>query len=121
MFHATFTLDDPREGQELRADKVFHVSPFFQVQGEYRFRFERRGSVVSTTIDYWEGGECQLATRLSGREQPLSGATMLSWLLRLPLMTFGVVARIHWQALRLALRRVPFFRKPHPPTEELSS
>ncbi|WP_374501643.1 DUF1365 family protein, partial [Zoogloea sp.] len=66
-------------------------------------------------------GHCQLATRLSGREQPLTGRALLGWLARLPLMSFGVVFRIHWQALRLALRRVPFFRKPHPPTEELSS
>ena len=62
-----------------------------------------------------------LATRLSGREQPLTGGALLHWLARLPLMTFGVVARIHWQALRLAIKRVPFFRKPHPPTEEISS
>jgi len=34
-----------------------------------------------------------------------------------PLMTFGVMARIHWQALLLFLKRVPFFRKPAPPTE----
>ncbi len=108
-------------GDELTACKVFHVSPFFPVRGEYRFRFARQGGVVSTAIDYWEGGHCQLATRLSGREQPLSGRALLAWLGRLPLMSFGVVARIHWQALRLAVRRVPFFRKPHPPTEELSS
>lgn len=108
-------------GDELTACKVFHVSPFFPVRGEYRFRFARQGGVVSTAIDYWEGGHCQLATRLSGREQPLSGRALLAWLGRLPLMSFGVVVRIHWQALRLAARRVPFFRKPHPPTEELSS
>ena len=108
-------------GDELKACKVFHVSPFFPVRGEYRFRFSRQGGVVSTAIDYWEGGHCQLATRLSGREQPLTGRALLGWLVRLPLMSFGVVARIHWQAMRLALRRVPFFRKPHPPTEELSS
>ena len=30
----------------------------------------------------------------------------------MPLMTLGVIARIHWQALQLWLKRVPFFRKP---------
>jgi hypothetical protein len=43
---------------------------------------------------------------------------MRKWLARQPFMTLGVVARIHWQALRLALRRVSFFRKPPPPIQE---
>jgi hypothetical protein len=45
---------------------------------------------------------------------------MRRWLLRQPFMTLGVIARIHWQALRLAMRRVRFHRKPLPPQEETS-
>jgi cyclopropane-fatty-acyl-phospholipid synthase len=37
-----------------------------------------------------------------------------------PLLTLGVMARIHWQALRLWCKRAPFFSKPPAPTEELS-
>jgi hypothetical protein len=105
-------------GDELRATKCFHVSPFFPVRGEYRFRFEQRGAVHAVSIDLWDGGELQLSTRLSGRAQALDGRAMRKWLARQPFMTLGVVARIHWQALRLALRRVSFFRKPPPPIEE---
>jgi DUF1365 family protein len=105
-------------GDELRASKCFHVSPFFPVRGEYRFRFEQRGAVHAVAIDLWHVGELQLSTRLSGRAQALDGGAMRKWLARQPFMTLGVVARIHWQALRLALRRVRFFRKPAPPIEE---
>jgi hypothetical protein len=35
-------------------------------------------------------------------------------------MTVGVVARIHWQALRLWAKRVPFFSKPIPPVEQVT-
>jgi DUF1365 family protein len=38
----------------------------------------------------------------------------------MPMMTLGVIARIHWQALQLWLKRVPFFRKPAPPQAFLS-
>ena len=105
-------------GDELRATKCFHVSPFFPVRGEYRFRFEQRGAVHAVSIDLWDGDELQLSTRLSGRAEALDGRAMRKWLARQPFMTLGVVARIHRQALRLALRRVSFFRKPPPPIEE---
>ena len=105
-------------GDELRASKCFHVSPFFPVGGEYSFRFEQRGAVHAVAVDLWQGGALQLATRLSGRAEPLDGRALTKWLARQPFMTLGVVARIHWQALRLALRRVSFFRKPPPPIEE---
>ena len=39
-------------------------------------------------------------------------------LLAHPFMTFAIMARIHWQALRLWLKRVPFFAKPAAPAEE---
>lgn len=105
-------------GDELSARKVFHVSPFFPVRGEYRFRFASAGEVHSVRIDYWDGGECRLATRVGGRAQPLSGTSMTRWLAQFPLMTLGVTARIHWQALRLWRKRAAFFRKPLPPLEE---
>jgi uncharacterized protein len=38
----------------------------------------------------------------------------------MPLMSFGVIARIHWQALRLLAKRVPFFKKPEPPAALIS-
>lgn len=102
----------------LQARKVFHVSPFFPVQGEYRFRFIARDAVHSVHIDYWDKGQCVLSTRIGGRAKPLTGAAMARWLLRFPFMTLGVVARIHWQALRLWCKRVRFYRKPLPPLEE---
>jgi DUF1365 family protein len=33
-------------------------------------------------------------------------------------MTLGVIVRIHWQALRLWVKGVPFFSKPPPPIQE---
>ena len=36
------------------------------------------------------------------------------------MMTLGVMARIHWQALRLWSKRLPFHRKPAPPAQAVS-
>lgn len=103
---------------ELSVRKVFHVSPFFPVRGEYRFRIEHQGPVHAVAIDYYEDGERLLATRVGGRAQALCARAMLRWLVRFPFMTLGVLARIHWQALRLWSKRVHFFRKPSLPLEE---
>ena len=38
----------------------------------------------------------------------------------LPAMTAVIVARIHWHALKLWLKKIPFVAKPAPPTGEVS-
>lgn len=112
-----YLLDKPRFGQELHASKVFHVSPFCPVEGGYRFRFllnlQSRRTVARVDFDDAQGPLIQ--TSVSGELQPLDAASMRRALWRHPAMTLGVIFRIHWQALRLFLKRTPFFRKPLPP------
>ncbi len=108
-----------RDGEELTARKVFHVSPFCPIEGRYRFRFllaqRQDGAHFVSRIDYDDANGPLLLTSIEGRLQPLSDALLLRTFLTRPAFTFGVVARIHWQALRLWAKRVPLFRKPEPP------
>lgn len=103
-------------GRELRATKVFHVSPFCSVAGTYRFRFMRTddGRTV-VRIDHDDESGALLQTSVSGRLEPLDTHRLRAAFFGMPLMTFGVIARIHWQALRLWMKRVPFIRKPEAP------
>ncbi|MCA0211975.1 MAG: DUF1365 domain-containing protein [Proteobacteria bacterium] len=114
-----YLLDAPRYGAELTAAKVFHVSPFCSVEGGYRFRFLRTGGQDAARtvvrIDYDDANGPLLQTSVSGALQPLTAASARRALWRHPAMTLGVIARIHWQAARLWLKRVKFFRKPAPP------
>lgn len=116
-----YLLDAPVHGQVVRADKVFHVSPFCEVRGEYRFIFMRtdtggRARTVAR-IDYHDDPAAPplLQTSVSGTLMPLDAATTRRALLGHPVLTLGVIARIHWQALRLWLQRTPFFRQPPAP------
>lgn len=104
--------------EELVAQKVFHVSPFFPVRGEYHFRFAAGAQHRVVSIDYWDEGKKVLSTRMAGEQISLTGANLGRALLRCPMLTFGVVARINWQALRLIWRRIPWLAKPQPPLEE---
>ena len=60
------------------------------------------------------------ATAIGGRSLAFSPAHLRRTLLRQPLLTLGVVARIHWQALRLWWRGVPLHHKPAPPLASTS-
>ena len=102
----------------LTARKIFHVSPFFPVAGEYRFRFDIGAQRRRVELDYWLDGEPVLATSLEGRPQPLAAAAARNALLRQPLLTLGVVWRIHWQAAQLWLKRAVFHSRPQPPLQE---
>lgn len=117
-----YLLDAPRYGQELRADKVFHVSPFCTLEGGYRFRFLHSGNdnieKISKTVarvDYDDNAGPLLETSVSGTLEPITAASLRKALWGYPAMTLGVIARIHWQAFRLWCKRVPFIRKPKPP------
>ena len=122
-----------RSEDTLTAKKVFHVSPFFPVSGEYRFRFANGAYGVDGTsdnsgvggtntrfvsIDYFDHNQRVLATSVGGRAQPLTGRTLRAAIVRFPFLTLGVIMRIHLQALRLWRLRVPFYRKPQPPIKE---
>ncbi len=109
-------------GQLLTARKVFHVSPFCAIEGGYRFRFFDKSANAQgnpsrsvARIDYHDAGGDLIHTSISGTAHAFTARALLAACVRHPLMTFGVVARIHWQALRLWLKRVPFYRKPAMP------
>jgi DUF1365 family protein len=109
-------------GEELTAAKVFHVSPFCEVRGRYRFRFmlaERSPRRFIARIDYDDDGAL-LQTSIEGRLAPATDAALRRALFAYPAFTFGVMARIHWQALRLWLKRVPFFSRPERPPVQVT-
>jgi uncharacterized protein len=103
----------------LTATKIFYVSPFQPVEGGYRFRFDIRPERVGVWIDY-SNGKGGLFTNLIGPRVPLTNGAILWAALRRPLGSRRVLALIHWQALKLALKGVSFRRRPVPPETEVS-
>jgi DUF1365 family protein len=100
-----------RSGELLEASKQLHVSPFNEVRGGYRFRFHFGDQRWLARIDYDDGDGALLHTHVSGALRPLTRAALRRATWRFPLQSLAVVSRIHWQALRLFIKRVPFFGK----------
>lgn len=117
-----YVLDDLVEGPDglLRAGatKVLHVSPFLPVSGlRYRFTVLPPGERVLVHMDVDDADGKVLDATQDGRRRPLDGPNLRRVLLRHPLMPLVTIVLIHWHALRLWLKRVPFHRRPVPPPD----
>lgn len=109
-----------RQDDVLRCRKVFHVSPFCEIEGHYEFRLRDTADTAFVGIDYVDNMGLLLKTAISGRRLAFEARTVWGALIKQPLLTAGIVIRIHLQALRLWRRGLRVFRKPPPPERELS-
>ena len=99
------------------ADKVFHVSPFQPLTGRYRFRVTPPGARLTVHIDLLRDGERVFDTTLGAERRELSSRSLAATVLHHPHTGLRTLALIHYQALRLWLKKAPFHRKPEPPPE----
>jgi hypothetical protein len=90
------------------------------VSGGYRFRFNLDFDHPRVSIDYFDEGKLQLNTAIWGQARTWSLPGLLAALARQPMLTLGVIARIHWQALRLWLKGARLAKRPSATAEETS-
>ncbi|MCK8516618.1 DUF1365 domain-containing protein [Methylonatrum kenyense] len=102
------------------ANKQFHVSPFFPVQGRYEFSIQPPADRVRIGIRLISNETVQLLAGQHGRHRPLNDRELLRLALRQPFSSLKVIASIHWQALKLWLRGARYHSKPQPPQQEIS-
>ena len=108
--------------QWISADKEFHVSPFFDLHGQYKFKFILNKKSVEAHIQYITGEQKnRLITWVKGELKPVSEVSLAKILMNYGWMTPLVVFRIHYQALKLYFKKVKFFTKPSPPTKEVTN
>jgi DUF1365 family protein len=101
-------------------DKCFHVSPFFDLLGRYRFTLADPGERLRVLIHETRDGVPILDATLAGERVLLTDRAIAGQVLRMPLMTLKVVAGIHWEALKIWLRGGRFHGKPAAPEHEVS-
>lgn len=99
--------------QALEAEKVFHVSPMLKREGHYRFLFDITDERFAVWIDhYGSDGNKLLATWLIGKSETMTTARLRSAFFRFPLVTLKAIVLIHWQALKLLTKGIPYISKP---------
>jgi DUF1365 family protein len=102
--------DAPR--LEFEFTKQFHVSPFMGMAQTYRWNFGLPGPRLAIHMENLEHDTKLFDATLTLVRQPLSGRALAGVLLRFPVSTLRVLVAIHWQALRLWIKRTPFHAHP---------
>lgn len=102
------------------AAKRFHVSPFLPMNLNYAFRIQPPGQSLGIGITVSDQKGPVLAAVHVAQREGLSDRALLRAALAYPLATFKVTLGIHWEALKLWLKRVPLFRKPPPPERNVT-
>ena len=103
----------------IRAEKVFHVSPFQDVSGQYSFKFDFSERGAAIFIQHKDGKEGLMAT-MNGALRPVTNRRLIAAALRRPGGAIRIVALIYWQALKLKLKGAMYRPVPPAPKEEVS-
>ena len=102
-----------------RFAKVFHVSPFIDIDIDYDWRFRLPADSIRVHMIDYEKGKKLFDASLALQRRTINRKALTRVLLRYPVMTGKVITLIYWQSLRLLLKKAPFFT--HPKKRELSS
>ena len=102
---------------QFQFNKAMHVSPFMPMELAYAWRSNTPGATLAVHMDVLRAGDKVFDATLSLRRRTISGPALAAVLIRFPAITLKVIAAIYWEALRLWLKRVPFFAHAAKPVE----
>ncbi len=100
--------------------KMFHVSPFMDMDMHYRFRVSTPGARVALSILTDDDTGTMLAARFAGRRQDISNVNLAWAALRMPVLGLKVLFAIHWEAVKLWTKGIKLRPAPPPPASAIT-
>lgn len=102
----------------LRVPKHFYVSPYSDVDVAFDFTLRTPGERLAIQIDDYVGNARTLTSTLTGPRRALTSARLAWFTVKYPFLTLRIVALIHWHALQLWWKKVPWFAKAARPADQ---
>jgi len=97
---------------KLNTTKYFYVSPFIDMDTNFDFDLQIPGDKLKIKIDdYDKDGNRFFISTLNGERRVLKDLTLLLYFISFPLITLKIISAIHWQALKLWLKKIPYHKK----------
>ena len=103
--------------EQHSADKAFHVSPFFDVSGQYEFALQPPDEALSLAIRKIGSGGPDFRASMTLRRKSATAKAFLGWFASFPFSTLSTIALIHFEALRLWLKGARYHKPPAPPLQ----
>ena len=92
-------------------EKKFHVSPFIEMNCNYFFKTSKPADTISVVIDQYQSNEKILYASQNGKRTDFTTSELIKSYLKHPLMTFKIIAAIHFEAFKLWIKGIKFIRK----------
>jgi len=105
---------------EQSCDKGFYVSPFMDMDLAYAFHIVPPGERVAVGVDVHDAESLVLATAFAGERVELSDRALFRAWLTHPWMTLGVMAAIHWEALKILRKGQKLRQRPKAPDQPVT-
>ncbi len=114
-------VDEPSAGPiRQTCAKTLHVSPFLDMDMNYRFRVALPAERMTVTITGSDADGAMIVAAMNGARRAFSDRALLSAFASVPFMTLKVVLAIHWEALRIWLKGIRFRPSPPPPATRVT-
>jgi DUF1365 family protein len=95
----------------LNTTKHFYVSPFFDHDHNFDFTLTIPRQKLNIRIDTFNKEERVFVSTLTGTQKPLTNLNLFWYSIRFPLITIKIITLIHWNALLIWMKKIPYHKK----------
>ncbi len=96
----------------IEAKKEFYVSPFMEIEGKYKFRFEYQENQMNFFINYIVDDKLKLSTSLKCHFRKFNNLNLILSFIKIPFVTFKTIFLIHYQAIKLYFKKIKYYKYP---------
>ena len=115
--HSYVAVGEGRVARQLHlSNKSLHVSPFFMVKGQYQLLMRQSHDNLSLIVRYLDGTTPLLCATLRGVVKPLTNLSIVKAVIIGGHFPLKPLISIHYEAVKLWFKKVPFFGRPQPPS-----
>ena len=98
--------------QTFEFNKEFHISPFMPMNIFYKWSFNKPTDMIIITMNNYENGNHLFNATMKLKKKALSSRSLNKIFIAIPLIPIQTLTKIYWNALKLWVKKTPFYKHP---------